>query len=115
MDKLTHPILCPNCGVYSYRSEGYNRCAICSKDACLSCMEDNSLGAALRNNASGKEWEIYHRICCTFGMGYRLVCVECFHIRTMEVLREYPIDDMGLLVNATTIPMCLIKDRLREG
>jgi hypothetical protein len=115
MDKLIHPVECPNCGVYSYRTEGYNRCAICSKNSCISCMKDYSLGAVLHENASDKESQIFYRICCTFGREYRLVCVECFHVRTMEVLREYPIDDMGLLVNSTLIPLCLIKDRLREG
>jgi len=110
-----YPTRCPNCRRFSYRLEQYSKCSICAKDACLSCMKDYSIDAALSGDAFDKEWEIYHRVCDTFGRVYRLVCIECFNVRTLEILREYPIESIGLLVNATLISIDLIKARLSTG
>jgi hypothetical protein len=91
-------------------------CSICGLEMCTECTYSTpynlDTASVLRDDL---EWELFHTILATFATEPPVVCNKCFEVRAREILRTSPIDDMGLLVNATLIPLQLIKDRLSTG
>lgn len=104
---------CPICERLSY---DYIRCSICSKYACISCMQPLRIKDAYYESTYGelcpKEWEIYRIVCNSYVD--QLACRVCYSARTLEILRTYPIETAGLLVNATLLPLDAIRARLSD-
>jgi len=109
------------CGVCGKKRERYIDlrqavCSVCGLEMCGECTYTIHYTEETKSFLKGGfEWEVFNTILATFNSEPPVVCNKCFSIRTREILLTYPIDDMGLLVNAAMIPLDLIKDRLSAG